>query len=46
MLLVLLLGFLGILFLTLWLITLRGTTEYLVQRADRVRARLDQLERA
>jgi heme exporter protein C len=46
MLLVLLIGFTGILFLVLWLILLRSTTEYLVQRADRVRARLDQLERA
>lgn len=45
MLIVLLLGFLGILFLTLWLILLRGTAEYLVQRADRLRAKLDQLER-
>ena len=46
MLLVLLVGFIGVLFLMLWLILLRGTTEYLVQRADRLRARLDQLERA
>ena len=46
MLLVLLLSFIGILFLMLWLTLLRGTTEYLVQRADRLRARLDQLERS
>lgn len=46
MLVVLLIGFLGMLFLVLWLILLRGTTEYLAQRTERARARLDQLERA
>lgn len=46
MLLVLLVGFVAITLLTLWLIALRTDTEQLVQRADRMRARLDQGERA
>jgi heme exporter protein C len=46
MLLVLLVAFIAITFLMLWLITLRSESEQLLQRTDRMRARLDQREPA
>jgi heme exporter protein C len=46
MLLVLLIAFIAITLLMLWLVALRSDTEQLVQRTDRMRARLDQREPA
>ena len=46
MLLVLLIAFIAITLLMLWLIALRSDAEQLVQRTDRMRARLDQREPA
>lgn len=46
MLLVLLVSFIAITLLMLWLVALRSDTEQLVQRTDRMRARLDQREPA
>lgn len=46
MLIVLLIGAIAITFLMLWLIALRSESEQLLQRTDRMRARLDQREPA
>lgn len=46
MLIVLLVAFIAITFLMLWLVALRSESEQLLQRTDRMRARLDQREPA